>query len=279
VLQEPVVEDLIGIRMQSGRGNMGRLTIWLRLRNAELKARIRGLARRWLRKVIELAIHDLDLMQSMRNVTSSAAFEAEHLKEAAALIDRIRLHRWIVRNAPSTGNLFLEFGVYKGDSINRFAELKPDVTWYGFDSFVGLPEAWNAGSKTGAFSQGGVLPPVHDNVKLTKGFFEQTLPDFVAAHRGETIAIMHIDCDLYSATKTVLSLTRPLLKPGTVIIFDELINHQNWQQGEYKALMEFTAEQKLRFEYFAYARNGGQVAIKVVGFAEADGATPFDRAG
>ncbi len=258
---------------------MGRLTIWLRLRNAELKSRIRGLARRWLRKVIELAIHDLDLMNSMRDVTSSAAFEAEHLKDAAAFIHRIQLQRWIARNAPLTGNLFLEFGVYKGDSINRFAELKPNVTWHGFDSFVGLPEAWNPGSKTGAFSRGGVLPPVHINVKLIKGFFEQTLPDFVAAHRGETIAIMHIDCDVYSATKTVLSLTRPLLKPGTVIIFDELINHQNWQNGEYKALMEFAAEQKLRFEYFAYARNGGQVAIKVVGFAEADGATPVSRAG
>lgn len=258
---------------------MGRLTIWLRLRNAELKARIRGLARRWVRKVIEIAIHDLDLMQSMRDVTSSAAFEAEHLKEAAALNHRIQLHRWIVRNAPSTGNLFPEFGVYKGDSINRFAELRPDVTWYGFDSFVGLPETWNPGSKTGAFSQGGVLPPVHDNVKLTKGFFEQTLPGFVTAHRGETIAIMHIDCDLYSATKTVLSLTRPLLKPGSIIIFDELINHQNWQNGEYKALMDFAAEQKPRFEYLAYARTGGQVAIKVVGFADADDAMPSDRAG
>ncbi len=257
---------------------MNRLTIWLRQRNAELKARIRGLARRWLRKVIELAIHDLDLMQSMRDVTSSAAFEAEYLKDAAAFTHRIQLHRWIAGNAPIAGGLFLEFGVYKGESINRFAKLKPDATWYGFDSFVGLPEAWNPGSKTGAFGQGGMLPPVYDNVKLNKGFFEQTLPGFVAAHRGETIAIMHIDCDLYSATKTVLSLTRPLLKPGTVIIFDELINHQNWQDGEYKALMEFAAEQKLRFEYLAYARTGGQVAIKVVGFAQADNATPVDRA-
>ena len=256
---------------------MDRLTIWLRLRNAEIKFRIREVARRWLRKLIELAITDLDLMGRMRDVTASAAFEAEHLKDAAAFKQRIQLHSWIVRNVPLAGKLFLEFGVYKGDSINRFADLMPDATWYGFDSFVGLPEAWNLGAKTGAFSRGGVLPVVYGNVKLIKGFFEQTLPEFVAAHRDEAIAILHIDCDLYSATKTVLSLTRPLLKHGTIIIFDELINYQGWQDGEYKALMEFAAEQKLRFEYLAYTRTGSQVAIKVVGFG--DTAAPEDRAG
>jgi hypothetical protein len=259
------------------RGFMDRLTIWLRLRNAEIKFRIREVARRWLRKLIELAITDLDLMGRMRDVTTSAAFEAEHLKDAAAFKQRIQLHSWIVRNVPLTGKLFLEFGVYKADSINRFADLMPDATWYGFDSFVGLPEAWNLGAKTGAFSRSGVLPPVYGNVKLIKGFFEQTLPQFVAAHRDETIAILHIDCDLYSATKTVLSLTRPLLKHGTIIIFDELINYQGWQDGEYKALMEFAADQKLRFEYLAYTRTGSQVAIKVVGFGDA--AAPEDRAG
>ena len=250
---------------------MDRLIIWLRLRNAEIKFRIRELARRWLRKLIELAITDLDLMGRMRDVTASAEFEAAHLKDAAAFIQRIELHRFIVRNVPLTGNLFLEFGVYKGDSINRFAELMPYVTWYGFDSFVGLPEAWNLGAKTGAFSRGGVLPPVGGNVKLIKGFFEETVPDFIAARKDDTIAIMHIDCDLYSATKTVLSLTRPLLKPGTIIIFDELINYQGWQEGEYKALMEFAAEQGLRFDYLAYARTGSQVAIKVLGFGEENG--------
>lgn len=257
---------------------MDSLIIWLRQRNAEIKFRIRELARRWLRKLIELAITDLDLMGRMRDVTESAVFEMEHLKDAADFIQRLQLHRWILRNVPLNGSLFLEFGVYKGDSINRFAELKPDVTWYGFDSFVGLPEAWTLGAKAGAFSRGGALPPVHGNVKLIKGFFEQTLPDFVAAHRGETIALMHIDCDLYSATKTVLSLTRPMLAPGTIIIFDELINYQGWRNGEYKALMEFAAEQKLRFEYLAYTRTGSQVAIKVIDFAEADATAQGGRA-
>ena len=71
--------------------------------------------------------------------------------------------------ASKTG-LHLEFGVYKGNSINHFAEASPDVTWYGFNSFEGLPEAWTLGAKAGAFSIGGNLPPVRGNVRLTRSF-------------------------------------------------------------------------------------------------------------
>ena len=123
---------------------------------------------------------------------------------------RLALHRAMLRRGPRIKDgLHLEFGVYKGDSINHFAELSPDVTWYGFDSFEGLPEAWTLGAKAGAFSIGGNLPPVRGNVRLTKGFFEHTLPGFVAQHRGEKIALLHVDCDLYSSTVTILPTTSP----------------------------------------------------------------------
>jgi len=39
----------------------------------------------------------------------------------------------------------MDFGVYKGASINWLAGLKPDVTFFGLDSFDGLPEAWTPG--------------------------------------------------------------------------------------------------------------------------------------
>jgi hypothetical protein len=170
----------------------------------------------------------------------------------------------MLREVNHKDGLYLEFGVYKGDSINHFAELTPDVTWHGFDSFEGLPEAWTLGAKAGAFSIGGNLPPVRGNVRLTKGFFEQTLPGFVAQHRSEKIALLHVDCDLYSSTVTILEQVGDMLVPGTIIIFDELINYHGWEEGEFKAFTEFVAARKLAFEYVAYNRTGGQVAVRIL---------------
>jgi hypothetical protein len=108
------------------------------------------------------------------------------------------------------------------------------------------------------------LPPVRGNVRLTKGFFEDTLPGFVAQHPGAKIALLHVDCDLYSSTVTILKNIAPMLAPGSVIIFDELINYHGWEEGEFKAFTEFAAERKLAFEYVAYNRTGGQVAVRIL---------------
>ena len=104
---------------------------------------------------------------------------------------------------PARDGLHLEFGVYKGDWINRLAELAPDVTWYGFDSFEGLPEAWTLGAKKGAFSIDGKSAAGARQCAPDQGFFETTLPGFVAQHPGAKLALLHIDCDLYSATRTI----------------------------------------------------------------------------
>jgi Methyltransferase domain len=241
------------------------LKIWLRLRLEDCKFRIRELVRRNIRKVVEIALTDVDLMGAMRDAGSSAAFESAHLQEAADFKGRHQLYRFVMSQvADKASGLFLEFGVYKGDSINRLADLRPDVHWHGFDSFEGLPEAWTLGSKKGAFDIGGTLPPVRDNVTLTKGFFEQTLPEFAARHRDDKVAVLHVDCDLYSATKTIFDQLENMLQPGCIIIFDEYFNYPGWQDGEYKACAECVANTGRSFEYIAYVRTGGQVAVRLV---------------
>ena len=137
------------------------------------------------------------------------------------------------------------------------------MRWYAFDSFVGLPEAWTLGARKGAFSIGGKLPPVRHNVTLIKGFFEETLPSFAAEHRGSKVAFMHVDCDLYSATRTIFTALGNMLQPGCIVIFDEFINYAGWQDGEYKAFTEFVSDSKRPFEYIGYVRTGGQVAVRL----------------
>ena len=107
------------------------------------------------------------------------------------------------------------------------------------------------------------MPSVLNNVRLIKGFFDQTLPVFVDQHRGAKIALLHIDCDLCSATKTIFANVADMLVPGSIIIFDEFINYHGWEEGEFKAFTEFIAERRLPFEYVAYSRVGSQVAIRI----------------
>src|SRR5919107_6018636 len=91
--------------------------------------------------------------------------------------------------------LVCEFGVFEGASTNYLARRLPGRRLFGFDSFRGLPEAWRPDFGAGAFSTGGRLPRVESNVTLVEGWFEDTLPPFVAGHSGP-VALLHIDCDL-----------------------------------------------------------------------------------
>jgi hypothetical protein len=99
------------------------------------------------------------------------------------------LHYVFENNLVAQNGLWLEFGVCYGGSINRIARYTKNKI-YGFDSFIGLPEKWsridNSGVTypEGAFSLGGNLPKVVENVELIKGWFKDTLPVFLNAHTG-----------------------------------------------------------------------------------------------
>lgn len=157
---------------------------------------------------------------------------------------------------------YYEFGVFSGRTINRIAEAVPDRTVYGFDSFDGLPEDWRSGFTKGTFKTD-ILPSVRENVKLIRGLFEDTLPGFVREH-PEPCAFIHVDCDLYSSARTVLSHLREKIVPGTVIVFDEYFNYPGWREGEYKAFQEFIKTTGLRYEYLAYVEIHEQAAVRIL---------------
>ena len=94
---------------------IGRLNIWLRLAIEDVQFRIREVVRRGLRKLIEIAITDLDLMGSFRDIVSSTAFERENLARAATFKNCSQLFRYALDQVGNDSGLFLEFGVYKGE--------------------------------------------------------------------------------------------------------------------------------------------------------------------
>jgi hypothetical protein len=146
----------------------------------------------------------------------------------------------------------LDLGVWKGDSSRALARIFPERAIHGFDSFEGLPEDWGHLGKGHFGEVKGTLPDVPANVQLFKGWFDETLPAWRDEHADRPISLLRVDCDLYSSTKTALAALRPLIRPGTWIVFDELIGYRGWEAHEYKAFMEFIDETGFEYEYIAY---------------------------
>jgi predicted O-methyltransferase YrrM len=134
---------------------------------------------------------------------------------------------------------------------------------FGFDSFNGLPEDWNADHRRGKFAQ--AVPSVQPNVELIVGLFAKTLPQFLKERSDQQVSLLHIDCDLYSSTKVIFEELSSRIVPGTVIIFDEYFNYPGWQQHEFKAFQEFVFSRSLKYSYIGFNRSHAQVTVVIDG--------------
>ena len=108
-----------------------------------------------------------------------------------------------------------------------------------------------------------MLPAVHGNVTLIKGWFDQTLPPFLAAH-PDPVSFLHIDCDTYSSTKTILDMLFPRLRVGTVILFDEYFGYRGWRHEEWKAWQEYVSTKNISYEYIAYSNAQVGLLVKAI---------------
>jgi tetratricopeptide (TPR) repeat protein len=188
-----------------------------------------------------------------------AEYVRKHMAGRPRFTNRSELLRYSVKQVTIPG-LMLEFGVFSGHTINIIADAFPERTIYGFDSFKGLPEAWGWAA-AGHFARDS-LPAVRKNVELVVGWFNETLPTFLEKCPGE-ISLLHVDCDLYSSTKTIFDNLGNRIVPGTVIVFDEYWNYPNWKEHEFKAFQEFVNKVGLEYEYLGHTAFE-QVTVRIL---------------
>jgi hypothetical protein len=141
------------------------------------------------------------------------------------------------------GNI-IEFGVFKGEStrcIRRAATRQQrrfgPRGWkeiYACDSFEGLQEKFENVEVGGLAAEA----PRISGVNIVKGYFEDTLTDELAARVG-TVALASLDADLYSSTLCALNWLTPLLRSGSLFLFDEFIGEN---QSEKRAFEEWMAQ-------------------------------------
>ena len=222
-----------------------------------------------------LRADSLDIQRGLQRqaLRETVDFVAANLPLYLGYPTRLALLERAIELAPAKG-LVLEFGVYKGRSINLIASRMPERTIYGFDSFAGSPEPWLY--RRHAFGDVEGLPPVRENCVLVKGCFAETLPRFLK-RSGEPCAFIHIDSDLYSSAKVILEHLEDRIVAETVILFDEFFNYPGWKNGEHRAFHEFVARTGVEFKYIGFTyravreerrlKEGGsgyQVAVQIL---------------
>lgn len=145
----------------------------------------------------------------------------------------------------------LEFGTLNGYTARKLAELMwelehPGKLWC-FDSFEGMPPATHEIDRASYEIQAGAWQPgtpriripgvevaighaladilTTDRVMLVLGWYEDTVARWFPQMLPPSI--VHIDCDLYASTMTVLEWLKRhnLIRDGLVLLFDD------WQSG------------------------------------------------
>jgi predicted O-methyltransferase YrrM len=192
-------------------------------------------------------------------VDSSARFVREAMPGARTFPNPMATLVHALGLAPRSGGLALEFGVYSGTTLQAIAEARGDGHVFGFDSFQGLPEDWRAGFAAGTFDD--VEPPEVPGAELVVGWFAETLPTFLAERPEQPVDLLHLDADLYSSTATVLEHVGPRLRPGSVVVFDEYLNHPGWESGEHRAWTEYVDRTGTGFTYEAFTHDNEQVVV------------------
>ena len=186
-----------------------------------------------------------------RNSQMLATIRSYLSNDIAMFANREEMFSAVNRRLGNKGITYLEFGVWKGDSLRAWTGINADETsrFYGFDSFEGLPEDWVKGfghaTARGQFGLAGAMPSIQDSrVTLVNGWFQETLRNFL--HSTELIhpIVVHNDSDLHSSTLYTLSTLDSFLQPGDIIIFDEYSSpsHEYLAWEEYKRAFMRNAE-------------------------------------
>ena len=157
----------------------------------------------------------------------------------------------------------MEFGVADGYAFTKklyaaqYLKMTDRVVFHAFDTFEGLPELedavdrslisgddWEAGTYKGRYEDlESYCAGRYNNFELHRGLFEETVTDdFLATLLENKPALIWIDCDYYSSTKSIFEKLIPYIPTGCVIYFDDIYyNYSSRFTGEMRAVHEINS--------------------------------------
>jgi O-methyltransferase len=163
--------------------------------------------------------------------------------------DKARFFNWWFQierlKAQRVPGVFVELGVYQGDSARVIHHMDPVRPFHLFDTFSGFTtadlrnETGEAATYTTDNFADTSIPEVvkrvdgNFNIIIHQGYFPQSAGTF-----HEMVALVNMDADLYNPTKAGLEFFYPLLAPGGII----LVHDYNYKwPGILKAVDDFVA--------------------------------------
>ena len=197
---------------------------------------------------------------------------------------------------------YVEFGVYKGDSLidsietylgfrkwlsSQLISIEPwrvnvaeqsplnkKMTFHGLDTFSGMPEnsednfIYGKGTFVGDKKSVETKVRIHlsDSVEieLYEGLFLETKVALQNKLLGKKAAIINIDCDIKESTSDSLQIIENYLQVGSIVLFDDYNAFcANNQLGQRRALSDFNKHTRFVFEKFFTYHFSGQAFLIV----------------
>lgn len=224
--------------------------------------------------IIDKHNYNIQHFHDAQQITQNIPFE--QMKFEYAVNERLIHLKHSMEQVKIAGSV-LEFGVYQGTTINEISSFFSEDTVHGFDSFEGLPENWitrnkerykNRIKRPKGFFALDQLPEVNKNVKLWKGWFDQTIIKYKQEENPKQIKFLHVDGDLYSSAKVIFDNLSHCIIPGTIIVFDEFYPwspnvYDTWADHEYLAFKEFVEKENRQFTIIS-RNNHQQTCVKII---------------
>ena len=200
---------------------------------------------------------------------------AFYLTSDITRLGKIIVHYELYKMTKELPGHILEFGVFKGSSLIKWATFRENFESphsrkiVGFDTFEGFrsidlehdPEDISEDD----FKVAGTLDTLQESISLydmnrpishmsrcetVKGDAVETIPEYVKLHPEMTISLLYLDFDLYKPTLVALQNLLPLVCKGGIVALDEF-NYDKFA-GETAALKEVLDINNIKLEKFTY---------------------------
>lgn len=196
-------------------------------------------------------------------------------------LNKIISHYELYKSIINIPGHILEFGVYKGISLIRFATFRETLEnecsrkIVGFDTFGTFPtdklentddvnfvkEFQAAGGDGLSYDELSQIfhSKTFQNIELIRGNVFNTLPRYLEDHPETRIALLHLDLDVKEPTDIALDLLYERVVPGGLIVLDDY----NSVAGETISVDNFLKTRHLKLEKLPFNSSPSYIRIPV----------------